>query len=54
MAQLRRTNRRLRVFLLLAVLILGVLCYLWLWPKETQEPMDKGRNYTVGTSNSEP
>ena len=46
--------RNYRVFLLLAVLILGVLCYLWLWPKETQEPMDKGRNYTVGTSNSEP
>lgn len=53
-AQLRRTNRRLRVFLLLAVLILGLVCYLWLWPKETQEPADKGRNYTVGTSSTEP
>ena len=53
-AQLRRTNRRLRVFLLLAVLILGVVCYLWLWPRALQEPMDKGRNYTVGTSNTEP
>jgi len=43
-----------RVFLLLAVLILGVVCYLWLWPRAPQEPMDKGRNYTVGTSNTEP
>ena len=35
-------------------LILGLVCYLWLWPRQTQEPMDKGRNYTVGTSNTEP
>ena len=52
-AQLRRTNRRLRVFLLLAVLIVGVLCDLSLLPKETQDAMVEGRYQPVGTSNSE-